>query len=260
MTVLRGHPDRVALRGISRAGRHRCHRLGSRRLSDLAHIADRISRHRGDDPSRCDPFEESPGAAGRSGWDQDSAAGRRATDQRRDLLGRAHRVGRADPERRGLRQCDLDSAGHGHRQAAPANSARRADDAAFSRDLIDPAMMSPTRGPLREAAAKAEHAYGGQSCRISNRRLTGCSTARDGWSAACRPCDKPPQSADPAGNPRAAANPALQMAPIPSRPRPSRRLRQPLAVRHLPTLVHRSDQGGKGPSPHREQFENWPVR
>lgn len=42
-----------------------------------------------------------------------------------------------------------------------ANSDDWADDAAFSRDLIDLAMMSPPRCLLREAVAKAEQAYGG---------------------------------------------------------------------------------------------------
>lgn len=41
-----------------------------------------------------------------------------------------------------------------------ANSDRWADDAAFSRDLIDLAMMSPPLGLLRKAVEKAEQAYG----------------------------------------------------------------------------------------------------
>lgn len=41
-----------------------------------------------------------------------------------------------------------------------ANSDRWNDDGAFSRDLIDLAMMGPTLDLLRQAAAKAERAYG----------------------------------------------------------------------------------------------------
>jgi hypothetical protein len=41
-----------------------------------------------------------------------------------------------------------------------ANVDRWADDAVHSRDLIDLAMMRPTRPLLRQAIAKAEHAYG----------------------------------------------------------------------------------------------------
>ena len=41
-----------------------------------------------------------------------------------------------------------------------ANADRWADDGAFNRDLIDLAMMAPTRALLRAAIAKAEQAYG----------------------------------------------------------------------------------------------------
>lgn len=41
-----------------------------------------------------------------------------------------------------------------------ANADRWADDGAFSRDLIDLAMMAPTLPLLREAITKAEQAYG----------------------------------------------------------------------------------------------------
>jgi hypothetical protein len=41
-----------------------------------------------------------------------------------------------------------------------ANSDRWGDDGAFSRDLIDLAMMTPSLGLLRQAVVKAEGAYG----------------------------------------------------------------------------------------------------
>ena len=41
-----------------------------------------------------------------------------------------------------------------------ANSDRWADDSVFSRDLIDMAMMQPTRQLLQRASEKAEGAYG----------------------------------------------------------------------------------------------------
>jgi hypothetical protein len=65
-----------------------------------------------------------------------------------------------------------------------ANSDRWADDAAFSRDLIDLAMMSPTRGLLREAVAKAEHAYGNSILQDLEKAIDQMQN-RQGWLERC---------------------------------------------------------------------------
>jgi hypothetical protein len=65
-----------------------------------------------------------------------------------------------------------------------ANSDRWADDAAFSRDLIDLAMMSPTRGLLREAVAKAENAYGNSILQDLEKAIDQMQN-REGWLERC---------------------------------------------------------------------------
>lgn len=65
-----------------------------------------------------------------------------------------------------------------------ANSDRWADDAAFSRDLIDLAMMSRRLGLLREAVAKAEHAYGGAILQDLEKAIDRMQN-RDGWLERC---------------------------------------------------------------------------
>ena len=65
-----------------------------------------------------------------------------------------------------------------------ANSDRWADDAAFSRDLIDLAMMRPRLGLLREAVAKAGQAYGGSILQDLEKAIDRMQN-RDGWLERC---------------------------------------------------------------------------
>jgi hypothetical protein len=65
-----------------------------------------------------------------------------------------------------------------------ANSDRWADDAAFSRDLIDLAMMRPRLELLREAVAKAEHAYGRSILQDLEKAIDRMQN-RDGWLERC---------------------------------------------------------------------------
>ncbi|MDB5817273.1 MAG: hypothetical protein JWQ11_913 [Rhizobacter sp.] len=54
-----------------------------------------------------------------------------------------------------------------------ANSDRWADDSAFSRDIIDLAMMSLKLGLLRQAVVKAEEAYGSSVLRDLGKAVDG---------------------------------------------------------------------------------------
>jgi Nucleotidyl transferase AbiEii toxin, Type IV TA system len=65
-----------------------------------------------------------------------------------------------------------------------ANSDRWADDGVFSRDLIDLAMLSLPANQLRQAAAKAENAYG-QSIREDVEKAVERMRTRHGWLERC---------------------------------------------------------------------------
>lgn len=65
-----------------------------------------------------------------------------------------------------------------------ANSDRGMDDGTFNRDLIDLAMMSPTRPVLAEAYAKADAAYGKDVARDFVRALARL-REREGWLERC---------------------------------------------------------------------------
>ena len=65
-----------------------------------------------------------------------------------------------------------------------ANSDRWADDGAFSRDLIDLAMMKVTLRLLRQAVAKAEGAYGQSICRDLGKAIDRVQN-RHGWLEYC---------------------------------------------------------------------------
>lgn len=65
-----------------------------------------------------------------------------------------------------------------------ANSDRWPDDGVFSRDLIDLAMMQPALGLLRQAAKKAQAAYGDSVLRDLERAIDRMQ-ARPGWLERC---------------------------------------------------------------------------
>jgi hypothetical protein len=72
-----------------------------------------------------------------------------------------------------------------------ANSDRWADDGVLSRDLIDLAMMEPSRNVMRSAVKKACGPTVRASSAISRRRSSGCAIARVGSSNACALCGPP---------------------------------------------------------------------
>ena len=65
-----------------------------------------------------------------------------------------------------------------------ANSDRWRDDAVFSRDLIDLAMMEPGKKQMQAAIAKAEGAYGGSIVKDLNKAVDRIQT-EDGWIERC---------------------------------------------------------------------------
>lgn len=65
-----------------------------------------------------------------------------------------------------------------------ANSDRWQDDAAFGRDLIDLAMMEPSRGQMQAAIAKAEEAYGHSIRQVLSKAIDRMQT-EDGWMGRC---------------------------------------------------------------------------
>ena len=65
-----------------------------------------------------------------------------------------------------------------------ANSDRWRDDAVFSRDLIDLAMMEPGKKQMQAAIEKAEGAYGGSIVKDLNKAVDRIQT-EDGWIERC---------------------------------------------------------------------------